>query len=171
MKKGQKLQQNIDRVDHIAYVYRSFDRLEEARKNFSAVMGFDPDDWEDSFDDVKPSFARSVICWKAGIEFLCPVPGHEAVWIFKDLVEERGEGIAIVVMGVADLDVAKERARKAGIPILHTIEDPRHPNSEHDAHHMGEPLRRPFTIIREAIITPFNSILMAFGQIEPRNSD
>jgi hypothetical protein len=170
VKPGTQLQQNINRIDHIAYLYRDTERMLDAKMALSAVLGLEPEDWEEPFDDVHPSYSHIELCWRAGFELICPRPGHEGDWIFHDLIEERGEGIATVVIGVPDLDEAIERAEKAGYPVRHIIEDSRHENARDVNHEMGEPLKAPFKIIREAMITPFNSVIMAFGEIVPNDS-
>jgi len=163
---------NVGRIDHVIFVYNSFERLAETRDKMTAVLGLDPGDWEEPADLDPPFNLRTQVCWSAGLEIICPREGCEDNWFGAPVIAERGEGIGAVVLGVDDLDEASRRAERAGLPVVQRLQDSRHPDGP-DAVHAGMPfffgagIEKRFHRIREALLTPFNSTGLALGEFEP----
>jgi len=169
-----RLRQNVGRIDHVVWFYSSSERLEDTRDKMTAVLGLTDDAWEKPVDLDAPFHLRTVLCWEAGLEIVCPTPGHEADWFGAPLIAERGEGIGMVIFGVGDMDAAARRAAAAGFPVIQSLEDSRNPPAP-DSITTGLPfvfgaeIEAPFRLIREAVIMPFNSSGLALGQLEPLN--
>ena len=165
---------NVGRIDHVAFFYSTFERLEETRNRITSVLGLDEADWEKPADLDPPFNMRTQPCWSAGLEIVCPVPGHELDWFGAPLIAERGEGLGAVVFGVDDIDEASRRAERVGLPVIQRLQDSRHPDGP-DSVNAGVPfffgpeIEAPFHRIREAWITPFDSTGLAFGEFEPRD--
>jgi hypothetical protein len=166
--------QNVQRIDHIVFFYRTRERADDTRDKMSAVFGLAPEDWDEAVEIGAPLNAVTQLCWSAGLEIACATPGFEDSWIGKPLIDERGEGLHMVAFGVKDIDEANRRATNAGFVIAQTIQDPRHPDPESSKIapeemplYFPEGLHRPHSLIREAIIVPFNGLNLAFAQIEP----
>jgi hypothetical protein len=47
MNSGKRLRRNIWRIDHLVFAYSTSERLDETRANMNAVLGLEPDDWDD----------------------------------------------------------------------------------------------------------------------------
>jgi hypothetical protein len=169
---GSKPQRNVGRIDHVVFFYSSFEKLQETREKITAVLGLSEDDWEDPANLDPPFNLCTQLCWRAGLEIACPTPGYEDNWFGAPLIAERGEGLGIVVFGVANLDAAAEQAARAGLPVVQTLEDSRYPPGESNftagvPFAFGPGVEAPFRLIREAVVTPFNSTGLAIGQLEP----
>jgi len=167
-----RIRRNVGRIDHVIFFYASLERLEDTRDKMSAVLNLSVDDWEKPVQLDPPFNLVTAVCWGAGLEIICPAPGHEADWFGAPMIADRGEGLGMVVFGVADIDEAGERAARVGLPVVQTLQDSRHPDGP-DSIRAGLPfffgpgVEAPFQLIREAVITPFNSTGLAFGQLEP----
>jgi hypothetical protein len=175
MNSGKRLRQNIWRIDHLVFAYSTRERLDETRANMNAVLGLEPDDWDDPVVLSLPLNCTTQLCWSAGLELICPAPGDESgEWIGAPLLAERGEGLAMAAFGVPNIREAHQRANDAGFPVIQTFQDPRHPvpAEERPAGEIPwdfpEELQRPHRLIRESIFTPFNGTGLYFAQIEPK---
>jgi hypothetical protein len=175
VKPGTRLHQNVQRIDHIVFVYASRARLDEVRAKLDAVLGLDPDDWEDPIVIAPPQNCITQLCWSAGIELICPVPGREdEPWAGAQTLATRGEGLGMIAFGVADLHAANARARAAGFPIVASFSDPRHPDPPEERPGLGLDTVLPAELVevhgllRESVIAPFDGTGLYFAQVEPR---
>lgn len=172
MTSTQNAKRNVGRIDHVIFVYRTFERAEETRLKMTEVLGLDADDWEDPTDLDPPFNLCTQVNWTAGLEIICPVAGHEDAWFGTPLIAERGEGLGAVVFGVEDIDEVSRRAERAGLPVLQRLQDSRHPDGP-DSVHAGVPfffgagIEKRFHRIREGLLSPFNSTGLAIGEFEP----
>ena len=169
---GSKPYREVGRIHHVVYFYRTFETLQDTRAKMNAVLGISEDEWEEPVNLEPPFNLCTQLCWRAGLELTCPAPGHEEDWFGAPLIAERGEGIGFVVFNVADLDSTAEDAAQAGVPIIQTLQDSRHPPGESTftaglPFTFGPGVEAPFALIREAVVTPFNSTTLAVGQFEP----
>lgn len=167
-----KWTQNIDRINHCIFFYSSIERAAETRDTMSAVLDIDPEEWEKPVDQGPPFNLRTLVCWSAGLEIVCPTAGHEQDWFGAPVIAERGEGLSMVVFGVDDIDKANARAAKLGFPIVQTLQDSRHPDGPNSVHagpefFVGSEIEASFDLVREAVITPFNNTGLIFGQLVP----
>jgi hypothetical protein len=166
------LRRNVGRIDHVAFFYSSEDGLRDTREKLSTILGLDPQDWGKPVDLGAPLNIRTQLCWPAGLELICPAPGHDDDWYGAPLVAARGEGLGMVVFGVADIDEAARRATAIGLPPLQMLDDSRHPGGPDTVRAgvpftMGPELEAPFRLIREGLLTPFNGTGLLLGQLEP----
>ena len=89
------LRQNVGRIDHVAFFYSSQEALADTQEKLSSILNMDADDWEEPVDLGAPLNIRTQLCWQAGLELICPVPGYEEDWYGAPLVAARGEGLEI----------------------------------------------------------------------------
>jgi hypothetical protein len=176
MTRTQKAKRNVGRIDHVIFAYQTFERAEETRQKMTALLGLDPDDWEDPTDLDPPFNLCTQVNWPAGLEIICPSVGHEDAWFGTPLIAERGEGIGAVVFGVEDLDEVSRRAERVGVPVVQMLQDSRHPDGP-DAYQAGIPfffgagVEKRFHHIREALIGPFNGTGLALGEFQPLDGE
>ena len=99
-----------NRLDHVAWVCfaSNFERNIELLSKLGGRPLDGPHD--------KPEIGiRIAISWETGLEVIAPIPGSEApAACGANRILERGEGIYGILFGVADMEVALERARSAG---------------------------------------------------------
>jgi hypothetical protein len=166
------LRQNVGRIDHVAFFYSTEEALNDTREKLNTILDLAADDWEEPVDLGAPLNIRTLLCWQAGLELICPAPGHDDDWYGAPLVAARGEGLGMVVFGVADIDEAARRAAAIGLPVMQMLDDSRHPGG-HDTvraglpFSMGPELEAPFRLIREGLVTPFGGTGLLLGQLEP----
>jgi hypothetical protein len=171
-----RFQQNVGRVDHVVFFYSSFERMVDTREKMTAVLGLDPEDWQEPVTLDPPFHIVTQVNWPAGLEVICPAEGHEQDWFGAPLVAEKGEGIGMLVFGVADIDDAMERAARAGLPVVQTLQDSRRPDGPDQIQagapfFLGSGVESNLALIREAVLTPFNGTGLAIGQIEPLGTE
>jgi len=175
MKPATELRQNIQRIDHVVFVYRSRERLDDVREKLNSVLGLDSEDWEEPIVIAPPQNCITQLCWSAGLELICPVPGREGEpWAGKHVLATRGEGLGMIAFGVEDLYAANRRARSAGFPIVASFGDPRRPDPPGEQAGQGldtvlpESLVEVHGLLRESVIAPFDGTGLYFAQIEPK---
>jgi hypothetical protein len=102
------------------------------------------------------------LCWDGGLEIVAPLgSATELTAMISKRLEERGEGVSSLVVGVSDLDIAAERARTLGYSVSEQIQ---HPDP-------AERLRRlrKYTTkvddVREVRVGHFLGIGLVLGQI------
>jgi hypothetical protein len=103
------MQQSIQRVDHVAIIVKE----ENARfyaDRLGAILGI-------SFEEplVNDEYGvLIIISWDAGLEIIAPTRQQGGYW---DRLQRHGEGSAVIVFGVANMDEAIERAQANGATI------------------------------------------------------
>lgn len=104
--------QNLQRVDHVAFVYRR-ENHQQAVDQFTKAFGITDWDGPTELPIFGMIIAQSV---KAGIEVLAPLD-NSGNTMFSEHLRAKGEGFFALVFGVADLRTSAERAEKEGIKI------------------------------------------------------
>jgi len=141
-------QQNKRRIDHVAFLVAP-QNFESCLESMGSALGLDFQ--RAHRDDLGLMIG---VDWDAGIEILAPT-GPESV--FWNRLQEKGEGAATVIFGVADIDAAKEQARNAGLGYSAEI-----------GLRGDEPWADRFEIVREAALDPICGISLVLGEIKPR---
>jgi hypothetical protein len=102
--------QNIKRIDHITFMCRP--------ENHDAYLQKWKDLFQIKFDaesDGSLMGLRYDWSWESGLELLSPVGNElEISKIAWQFLEERGEGLFSLIMGVDDINKAREHARSLG---------------------------------------------------------
>ena len=102
--------QLINRVDHVAYMCRPENHDAYVDK-LQALFEFE---FEAAFRRQEDGL-RLTWSWSTGLEILSPIgttgPLAQRGW---DFLNERGEGVYSIIMGVADIEKTRERARELG---------------------------------------------------------
>ncbi len=102
------MQQHINHVDHVCFIYRR-ENFEKAKDQFTKALGIT--DWNGPQE--LPYFgvlqAQSL---STGIEILTPLIDGTP---FDDYLRERGEGFLALIYGVADVHKAAAEAQANGI--------------------------------------------------------
>jgi hypothetical protein len=143
--------QNVGRVDHVVYEYKSLAAREAAKAEFEQRFGVAG--WTD-VGLIETFGIQVIVDWDSGMELLCPAadaPGADG--------EMTGHAHSIV-FGVADLDEAVARANRAGArttPIVLPA-------------WVKEKSADRFSMAREAAINPedVGGIPIVLGEFAPR---
>jgi len=93
--------------------------LEKSKEFYTELLGatFHEANWTG-----QPFGIDVAISWDAGIELCAPMPGREKDSVISPFLEQNGEGITNIVLGVSDADLAKEKAEAAGVAIFHSVD-------------------------------------------------
>lgn len=102
--------QNVQRVDHVAFVYHR-ENHQQAIDQFTKAFGITDWDGPTEIPLFGMVIAQSV---KSGIEVLAPLD-NDGDTMFSEHLRAKGEGFFALVFGVANLRASAERAEKEGI--------------------------------------------------------
>lgn len=93
--------------------------IEKSKEFYSKLLGatFNDANWTG-----EPFGIKVAISWDAGLELCAPMPGRETDSAVSAFLEKNGEGVVNVFFGVSDAMAAKERAAKAGIEAVHSLD-------------------------------------------------
>ena len=93
--------------------------LEKSKRFFSDLIGatFHEANWTG-----EPFGIDVAISWDAGIELCAPMSGRETDSVVSPFLEQNGEGIINVMIGVSDASAAKKRAESSGVGIFHSLD-------------------------------------------------
>ena len=147
---------NLKGINRIIVAVRD---MEESKKFYSEFLGatFYEANWtgKDLGIDV-------AISWDAGIELCAPKAGREKDSMISPFLEENGEGIVNVVIGVSDADSAEKQAASAGVASFHSVD---FTQEEIDKHLDGL-----FQSYKEIFLNSFEKcgFGIALGQIDPK---
>lgn len=108
--------QNVDRIDHVVFLYRTEAGLAAARDEFSRVLNIE--DWEKWETNAITGYAHAYISFAAGIELIAPNLELGTDHPFMRHLAEKGEGFYGLVYGVKDLDAARKRVENEGLNVL-----------------------------------------------------
>lgn len=157
------MRQQLNRVDHVTFIYRR-DNFSSAMREFTSALGITDWDGPSELAAFGVLHAQSV---EAGIELLAPL-GDEGM--FADHLRAHGEGFFALIFGVPDLDTAVKQAAVSGT----------HPVTGDDGRPLifdamvlldGKPAyaswSRKFHLYREVLLQPVAGQNIYLGQIEP----
>lgn len=140
--------QNVGRVDHLVFAYKSKESRDAARRHFEEVLRIT--DWmhlgvmEEGGVDVLISFS-------SGFELLYPVRAGSTL---DAHLEARGEGLYTLVYGVTDAEEAAEHAASKGAAIYRIVSRP-------------EEVDRRFEVFNEIRIGEVGGIDIILGEFKP----
>jgi hypothetical protein len=96
-------------IDRVAVVVRDFG---DAVDSLAALFGIEFDVVEDQIEQVRVAHARS----KFGLEVVSPMSADAPIGAhLTQLLDERGEGVDVVVVRVDDLDAAVSSFQRLGV--------------------------------------------------------
>jgi 4-hydroxyphenylpyruvate dioxygenase-like putative hemolysin len=141
--------QNVGRIDHIVFGYRSDENLRAAQMQFAETLGVS--DWEDQ-GIVDRAGVRVVISRSSGLELLSVArPGS----VLENQLATRGEGFYTLAFGVAELDQAAARAEKAGMKPVFLPPPP-------------ATTMETFEVARQAVLGDVGGISIILGEFVPK---
>jgi 4-hydroxyphenylpyruvate dioxygenase-like putative hemolysin len=157
------VQQQVERVDHVAFVYRK-ENFEQAKQQLTDALGID--DW-DGPAEIKQFNMLHAQSLKTGIEVLSPLTDEGFI---ADHLRSHGEGFFALVFGVADVHEALRRAQARGIqPVPDENGTPLLIDGLNDLN--GEPSypswQDKLKTYLEIPLLPVAGLNFYFGQIEP----
>jgi hypothetical protein len=157
------LSQNINRVDHVVFMYK-LENIEQVVKKITAALGIN------DFGEPReiPGAVRMYISWSSGLEFVAPLTSEDNA--FNRFLAKRGEGFFALMYGVSDIDEAMRRVAGQDIGLISNI------TLEDNVSPPGEPVivlpesfdkeRRMFTSYKEKWLEEVCGIY--FGLIEAK---
>jgi hypothetical protein len=157
------LSQNINRVDHVVFMYK-LENIEQVVKKITAALGIN------DFGEPReiPGAVRMYISWSSGLEFVAPLTSEDNA--FNRFLAKRGEGFFALMYGVSDIDEAMRRVAGQDIGLITNI------TLEENVSPPGEPVivlpesldkeRRTFTSFKEKWLEEVCGIY--FGLIEAK---
>ena len=133
--------------------------LERSKRFYSDLLGatFHEANWTG-----EPFGIDVAISWDAGIELCAPMSGHEDDSAVSQFLEQNGEGIINVMVGVSDADAAKKSAESAGLGVFHSLD---YSQEEIDRHLDGLFKKYEEHFLNSAEKCGFN---MTLAQIDPK---
>jgi predicted enzyme related to lactoylglutathione lyase len=105
------MQQAIQHIDHVAILVKEENARHYADR-VSDVLGI-------SFEEPVVNDDNGVlviISWDAGLEIMAPTRQEGPYW---ERIQRSGEGTVSIVFGVADMDLAMQRARDNGAEVAY----------------------------------------------------
>jgi hypothetical protein len=140
---------NAGRIDHIILIYRTRESQEQARKNFTELLGVD--DWDELGEASEGLYI--FISWRSGLELVCPT---RAVGTFERHLTNHGEGFYCLVFGVASLDQAIANIARLNGRTPRELPDP--PSA----------VLKRFSVAREAFVGEVSGLRLMLGEFVPR---
>jgi len=141
--------QCLNRVDHVVWLVHAENQeghVEKLSKLFRT-----------KFDGplVRPEFgARFSVSWEAGLEVFAPWGDSDYAAMWRQRLEQKGEGVLSVVVGVPDIEEASEHAKQLGYPVSPII-----------GLSGDEPWKHKLESFREAIIGDVLGTRLGYGEI------
>jgi hypothetical protein len=144
------MRQMINRVDHVVWIVRP-ENAQAHVDRLSALYGV-------TFDGPvvrEPLGCCFWVSWEAGLEIFTPHGDGPYAAGWNKRLEERGEGVLSVIVGVRDINAARENARRLG-----------YEPSEIIGLAGDEPYVHKLETMKEVIATDMLGTYMSFGEIK-----